>query len=83
MKWILKCPCCGKATKSQRYSANRIRNEFIGATLECPRCNAGLIINKDLTCSDFGQYLVEAYKRAGCKFTREQALSSCLELLEN
>ena len=57
--------------ESQEY----IKKYGIGASHNCPNCSGLLIINEDLTCSDFGEKLVNCYKEMGVDVSKEEASS--------
>ena len=73
--WKGICPICGKdvvvGDENDMYTVSEV-SEHIGATLNCPHCNALLKLNGDLTCSDFGMELREIYKVAGLNVTKEE-----------
>jgi uncharacterized C2H2 Zn-finger protein len=78
-KWSFICPCCKEENQSS-FSRRKIRANF-GATINCPKCGSVLKIEKDYTCSDFGEYLVERYKEAGVQPvpTKEESIKSYIE----
>lgn len=51
-RWKYTCPIC-KNKVEEKYTQPYIKKGWIGATHNCPCCGGLLIINKDLTCSDF------------------------------
>ena len=80
-KWEFDCPLCKKHVVTE-HSIDTIKF-YIGSTTNCPLCDGIVLINPDLTCSDFGQYLVDAYKGAGVNTTKEEALGNYVEVPEN
>lgn len=80
--WKGICPICGKDVavgyENDLYTVAKM-SEHIGATLDCPHCNALLKLNDDLTCSDFGTELSEIYKGAGLNVSKEEAKSNYIE----
>ena len=73
-KWIWTCPIC-KTKMKEDLPLDEVR-QYIGATHDCPYCGGTVLINKDLTCSDFGEYLVQQYASMGHHVTKEQALGN-------
>lgn len=78
MNWEWVCPCCNTEFKSE-CSVDFIK-DHIGSTTDCPECDALLIINDDLTCSDFGEELVRRYAEAGVTISKEKAINSCIRI---
>jgi hypothetical protein len=52
----------------------------IGATIDCSSCDALLKLNKDLTCSDFGEELVDIYHHMGLDVSKANAQNSYIDL---
>ena len=78
MKWEWTCPCCGTEFESE-FTIDFIK-EHIGATTDCPECNALLMIEEDCTCSDFGKELVRRYSEMGLNVSNEEANNSCIRM---
>ena len=80
--WKGICPICGKDVAvgydNDLYTIEEV-SKHIGATLDCPHCNALLKLNDDFTCSDFGAELSEIYKNTGLNVTKEEAKSNYIE----
>lgn len=80
--WKGICPVCRNDVavgyENDLYTVAKM-SEHIGATLDCPHCNALLKLNDDLTCSDFGTELSEIYKGAGLNVSKEEAKSNYIE----
>ena len=77
--WEYICPICGKTVK-EKYTESFIRNGYIGATHDCPYCGGLLMIEDDLTCSDFGEELVRCYDEMGVKVSKEEATGSYITI---
>lgn len=75
--WKYVCPICNKNIM-ENYEIETIK-EHIGATHDCPECNGLLMIEEDLTCSDFGNELVNRYKEIGVNVTKEQATGTYID----
>ena len=61
--WEWACPCCNTEFESE-CTIDYIK-EHIGATHNCPKCGALLIIEENCTCKDFGAELVQRYSSIG------------------
>lgn len=57
--WKYICPVCNRAIE-EAYTLDEVR-EYVGATHDCPECGGLLMIEKDLTCSDFGTQMIKEY----------------------
>lgn len=83
--WKGICPVCGKDVAigydNDLYTIEEV-SKHIGATLDCPHCNALLKLNDDFTCSDFGSELREIYKGAGLNVTKEESKINYIEFLQ-
>lgn len=76
-KWVWQCPICKTKMREDR-PISEVRS-YIGATHDCPYCGGTVIINEDLTVSDFGTQLVDSYNSMGLKVTKEEALGNFVE----
>lgn len=80
--WKGICPICGKDVaagyENDLYTIGEV-SKHIGATLDCPHCNALLKLNDDLTCSEFVEELSEIYKNTGLNVTKEESKSNYIE----
>ena len=81
-RWKYTCPICKKKVE-EKYTQPYIKKGWIGATHNCPCCGGLLIINKDLTCSDFGDELVMRYKEMGINVSKEKATSTYITVKSN
>lgn len=70
-KWNYICEIC-KNNIVEDHDIEVVK-EHIGATHDCPKCDGLLIINENLTVSDFGNILVERYRQLGLDVTKEEA----------
>ena len=77
-QWEYVCPVCN-CNIVEKYKVKEIK-EYVGATHDCPKCNGLLMIQEDLTCSDFGEELTRRYEELGVKATKEEATSSFIEV---
>ena len=77
-QWTWICPLCGKEI-TEDYTVDEVK-EYIGATHDCPECGGTVQIMEDLTCSDFGEYLVKAYAEMGVTVSKEDACNSYIEV---
>lgn len=77
-KWKGICPICGKTFSTGLTESDMLNH--IGATMDCPSCNALLKLNEDLTCSDFGEELVSIYKDMGLDVSKTNAQNSYIDL---
>lgn len=77
-KWKGTCPICGKAFSTGLTEFEMLNH--IGATMDCPSCNALLKLNEDLTCSDFGEELVSIYHDMGLDVSKAHAQNSYIDL---
>ena len=77
-KWSYVCPICNQNVVED-YTEDEVK-DYIGATHDCPKCNGLLRINEDLSCSDFGEELVERYKEMGLDITKDDATHSYIEV---
>ena len=75
-KWI--CPVCKKEIEEE-YTVDEVR-DYVGATHNCPECNGLVMIEEDLTCSDFGNELVKRYADMGLNVSKEEASNSHITL---
>lgn len=55
MVWEYQCPVCDNWFYNEGYTTEDIKNRWVGATTDCIHCDALLLINEDLTCSDFNE----------------------------
>ena len=76
--WKWTCPLCKQDVKED-IPIETVKL-YIGGTHNCPKCDGLVLINEDLTCSDFGDLLVNTYKSAGCDVTKEQAVGNYVEV---
>lgn len=77
-KWEYVCPIC-KNEIVENHSIEVVK-QYVGATHDCPKCDGLLMIEEDLSCSDFGEELVKRYEEAGVETTKEQATSNYIEI---
>ena len=79
MKWKFTCPICGKEIETDSEESY-IKDNYIGATTDCPECDGLLKIEEDLTCIDMGKYLSKIYKDEwGLDVSPETAANSYIE----
>ena len=76
--WIWVCPICHN-TIHDSHSLDTIQ-DYVGATYNCPECGGDVLIQKDFTCIDFGDYLVNAYKSMGVNVSKNEALGNYIEV---
>lgn len=77
-KWKGSCPICGKYFSTGLTESDMLNH--VGATMDCPNCNALLKLNKDLTCNDFGEELVSIYHDMGLDVSKDHAQNSYIDL---
>lgn len=75
--WTYICPLC-KQEVAQEYDIETIK-DYVGATHDCGNCSGLLMIEEDLTVSDFGAALVERYSEMGVDVSKETATGSFVE----
>lgn len=78
-RWEYRCHICGNKIK-EPYTQPFIKNRYIGATHNCPKCGGLLVINEDLSCSDFGEILQKRYKEMGLNVSKEQATGTYINV---
>jgi len=75
--WEYVCPLCNERVKTKHDLETA--NGHIGSTLDCQLCQGLLIIEDDLSVTDFGEVLVKRYAEAGLEVSKEQATGSFIE----
>ena len=69
--WEAKCPCCDTSLYYEGVTdKDMVRN--VGASLDCPKCGALLVVTKDLKLDDLGAILVKDYQDAGLHGARSE-----------
>jgi len=75
--WKYKCPICGEII-TEDYTIDIVK-DYIGATHDCPKCDGLLMIEKDLSVSEFGNELVHRYNELGVDVSKEDATGTFIE----
>jgi len=76
-KWKYMCPLCNESVTT-KHSVG-VAEAHIGATHECVNCGGLLMIEADLTVSDFGAKLVRRYEELGVSVSKEEATGTFIE----
>lgn len=76
--WRYKCPICG-GDVMEEYDIETVK-AYVGATHDCASCGGLLMIEKDLSVSDFGNELVKRYKEMGIDVSKEEAAGTYIDL---
>jgi len=75
--WAYICPICNEQITTKH--SLEVAKSHIGATHDCLNCNGLLMIEEDLTVSDFGEVLVRRYSEMGVTVSKEQATGTFIE----
>ena len=78
--WKWTCPMCGKEIYEEL--SLKVVKEYIGATHDCPECGGLVMIEEDLTCTNFAKELSCRYAEMGLIVSPEEAVGNYIELTE-
>ena len=75
--WKYFCPICNEEVATT-HSLETVK-AHIGSTCDCINCNGLLMIEEDLTVSDFGEELVKRYSSLGITVSKKEATGTFVE----